>query len=162
MAALLLALGEAAVAGTPTTLEVDANARAAGNERPAAVALGRALLAHPLAAQIVKIRVERAGAHVVAGLTLSGVKLRRPVGSAEFLREANALVDRALAAEPQLEEVDVTVTIPLEAGIGPATNSDFGRATSRTVFTLTVRRAAPAVREAFWDAAWRAGLDRVR
>ena len=162
MAALVLALCDAAVGATPTTLEVDANARAAGNERPAAVALARTLLARPWAAQITRVRVERAGEHVVAGLTLSGVKLRRQVGSDEFLREANALVDLALQSAPELEEVDLTVTVPLEAGVGTATSGDFGRAGSRTVFTLTVRRAEPKAREAYFDPAWRSGLDRVR
>ena len=142
----------------PTALEVDANARAAGNDRPVAVAVARALLARPWSAQILRVRVEGAAAHRVAGITLSGVKLRRRLAPPAFLREANAIVDLALASAAGVEEVDLHVTVPLDVGAGIVTSGDYAHATTRTVFTLTVRRDEPRRREPYWNPAWRAGL----
>jgi hypothetical protein len=142
----------------PTTLEVDANARAVGNDRPAAVALARVLLARPWSAQILRIRVERAASHRVAGITLSGMKLKRRLAPPAFLREANAIADLALASDVQLEEVDLHVTVPLDVGVGTVTSGDYAHSATRTVFTLTVRRDEPRVREPYWNPGWRAGL----
>ena len=140
-AALLWAGGAAALARVPSTIELDAQARARGNDRPAAVALAGALLAHPWAAQITQVRVDRAGSHAVAGVVLSGVKFKAPVGAGEFLRQAQEIVALALRTTP-VEEVDLWTTIPLDAGVGAVTSGDFAKPTARTVFTLTVRRAA--------------------
>lgn len=141
----------------PTTLEVDSAARAAGNDRATALALARILLARRWSAQILKVRVERAGAHRVAGVVLSGVKLKRRLTPPAFLGEANAIVDLALRASA-VEEVDLWTTVPLNAGAGAVTSGDYAKPSSRTVFSLTVRRDAPNTRETYWDSAWRAGL----
>jgi hypothetical protein len=89
----------------------------------------------------VRVRVEQVDAHRVAGITLDGLKLKRRVKPAEFYREANRMIDIALA-QTDVEEADLRAFVP------PA----------RTVFTLTVRRADADLREPYWDPAWRAGL----
>ena len=134
-----------------------AEERATGNDRDAAVALAVALLPRPWTAQITEVRVERAGGHAVAGITQSGVKLRRAIDPPGFLREANAIVDLALQSS-DVEEVDLRAVVPLAVGAGTVTSPDFAHAVERTVFTLTVRRDRPGLREPYWNPVWRAGL----
>lgn len=136
-------------------LDVDARARAAGNARAEAEHLARALLSQPWAMQLIQVEVDRVGTHRVAGVTLLGVKRKRKVDAAEVLAQANRIVDLAFATDSELEEVDLRVTVPS----GRRTSAgDMDQIYDRAVFTLTVRRSAPRVREAYWDAAWRAGL----
>ena len=153
----LLSCAAPAAASLPSRVELAAAARAGGNDRATARALARALLARPWAAQIVKVRVERAGSHRVAGIVLSGVKLKRRISPAAFLAEANALVDMALRSS-SVEEVDLWATVPLGAGAGMVTSGDYAKPTSRTVFSLTARRDGAGAREPYWDPGWRAGL----
>jgi hypothetical protein len=142
-------------AAAPSLLEVDARARAAGNARIEAEQVARALLAHPWAMQVIEVLVDRAGTHRVAGVTLLGVKLKQRVDASGILAQANRLVDLALASDPRLEEVDLQVTVP--AG-NRRSAGDMDKVYDRAVFTLTVRRAKPQVREPYWDPVWRAGL----
>ena len=117
--------------------------------------VARALLAQPWAMQLIGVEVDRVGTHRVAGVTLLGVKLKQKVDAAGVLAQANRIVDLAFASDPQLEEVDLRVTVPS----GRRTSAgDMDQIYDRAVFTLTVRRSAPHVREAYWDPAWRAGL----
>ncbi|MGH7661649.1 MAG: hypothetical protein ACRENA_12150 [Vulcanimicrobiaceae bacterium] len=144
-----------AAAAMPSVLDVDARARAAGNQRIEAERVARALLAQPWAMQLIQVEVDRVGSHRVAGVTLLGVKLKRKIAAAGFLAQANRIVDITFASDSQLEEVDLRVTVPS----GPRGSAgDMDQVYDRAVFTLTVRRSSPRVREAYWDAAWRAGL----
>ncbi|MBV8150520.1 MAG: hypothetical protein JOY59_03095 [Candidatus Eremiobacteraeota bacterium] len=115
-----------------------------GNDPTDAGAIARAVLSRQWPAQVLDVRVDRAGAHAVAGLMLSGVKLKRRVGPAAFLADANRMIDVALSAAP-VEEVDLWVVVPRAPGV------------LDTVFTLTVRRGA-SNRHPYWDPRWRAGL----
>lgn len=143
----------------PSLIDVDAAARSAGNARADATRIARALLARDWAAQITQVRVDRVAEHRVAGITLLGVKLRHRVDSAEFLREANEVVDLALSTDGGLEEVDLRATVPAprRGSVG-----EMDQPFIATVFTLTVRRDAIRGRSAYWDPAWRAGLNPPR
>lgn len=144
-----------AAASVPSVLDVDARARAAGNARAEAEHVARALLAQRWAMQLIQVEVDQIGSHRVAGVTLLGVKLKQKVDAAGFLAQANRIVDLAFASDSELEEVDLRVTVPWGRR---SSAGDMDRIYDRAVFTLTVRRSAPHVREAYWDAAWRAGL----
>jgi hypothetical protein len=120
----------------------------------------------PLPAQLLKVRCERAGAHVDCGLTLSGVHFHRPLDAAAWNDEVVALVDGAFAAAPQVDVIDCWATVPLSAGKGAIVSGDFAQPTSATVFSVTVPRAERAALRArltsgqgiFWDPAFRASL----
>jgi hypothetical protein len=146
-------------------VEIEAQARAGGNRREEAVRLARALLAHRWPAQVLKVRVDGAGRHLVAGIVLSGVKFHAPLDDRAFLAEATSIVLRAFAASP-VEEVDIWATVPISVGKGAVVAGDFAQPTTRLVFSATVRRSAAAGETRalahgdvlFWDPAWRATL----
>ena len=137
---------------------VNAQARAQGNRRSDAVALGTALLTTRWPAQVLKVRIDGIGSHEVAGLVLSGVKFHTPVDAAAFTNEVIALVQRTFA-HSRVEEVDVWATVPLRAG-------DNAQPTTRTVYGVTIRRDEAATFAgrlhagggAFWDQAWKRSL----
>ena len=158
--------GRVPTARRPTQVEVNAAARSAGNRKAAAVALARILLAREWPAQLVKIRLDGVGSHLVAGLILAGTKFHRPLTRADFSAEVASLVERTLA-NSRVEEVDVWTTVPLAAPVGSAVSGDMAVPTSKIVFSVTVRRGAAAHggvrsllngRAAFWDPGWLASL----
>jgi hypothetical protein len=162
--ALACALPLFAQAAVPASVTARAESRAEGNDRARAVALGEALLGTLWPAQILKIRIDAALGHRVAGIVLSGVKFHEPLDEAGFLREVQAIVTRAFARVP-VEEVDLWTTVPLDAGKGAIVSGDLARPTARTVFSVTVRRPELPRLDAllhsggvFWDEAWRASL----
>jgi hypothetical protein len=91
-------------------------ARTAGSDLATARTIAAALLAHPLAAQLLRVRCERVGTHVDCGLVVSGVKFHRPLDLAAWNAEIATLIDGAFAAAPGVEEVDCWATVPLDAG----------------------------------------------
>ena len=130
--------------------------------------MARVLLAHTWPAQVLKVRVDGAGAHEVAGLVLSGVKFHEPLSPRGFLAEVTALAQATLRSSA-VEEVDVWTTVPLAVGKGAVVAGDFARPTTRIVFSATLPRAAAAPGVArylergdavFWDPAWKASLAR--
>jgi hypothetical protein len=141
--------------------EVDAYARAAGNRRADAVALGTVLFAQRRSAQVVKVRVDGAMSHEVAGLVVSGVKFHAPLSQSEFTDEVIDLVRTTFAAS-RVEEVDVWATVPLATEAGAIVSGDMAQPTSRTVFAVSVRRAegpdyATRIRrgtDVYWDPAF--------
>jgi hypothetical protein len=141
--------------------EVDAYARAAGNRRADAIALGTALFAEQRSAQVVKVRVDEAMSHEVAGLVISGVKFHAPLSQSEFTDEVIDLIRTTFAAS-RVEEVDVWATVPLAAEAGAIVSGDMAQPTSRTVFAVSVRRAegpdyASRIRrgtDVYWDPAF--------
>ncbi|MGD0472028.1 MAG: hypothetical protein ABSB70_02305 [Candidatus Velthaea sp.] len=149
-----------AIAGPLSASDVAqrAAARARGSDRATAVALGRALLADPLPAQLIQIRCERAGAHRICGLVLSGVKFKHPLDRQGFLAEVRALVKGAFS-HAALEEVDLWTTVPLGLGKGLVVSGDAAVPTTATVFAVTVPRTALAElssrldsgRNVYWD-----------
>jgi hypothetical protein len=164
VAALLACVAPASA--TPAT-EAEALARAAGNRPDVAVRIGRALFRTVWPAQLVKIRVDGVGTHVVAGLVISGVKFHSRLGAAAFSREVAALVGGAFGAS-DVEEVDVWATVPLAAVPRETVGGDLAQPTTRIVYAASVprtERAAFAARlrrgdDVYWDPGWRARLGR--
>jgi hypothetical protein len=143
-------------------------ARAAGSDLATARTIAAVLLAHPLAAQLLRVRCERVGTHVDCGLVVSGVKFHRPLDLAAWNAEIATLIDGAFAAAPGVEEVDCWATVPLDAGKGSVVSGDFAKPTAATVFSITVPRAQRGAVRArlgsgeglFWDPAFRAALSK--
>jgi hypothetical protein len=110
------------------------------------------------------VRCERTGTDAFCGLTLSGVKFHRRMDTAAFRAEVDALVRGALAVDASIAEVDLWVTVPLDAGQGAIVSGDFAQPSSATVFATTVPRAQAAQPSAganvFWDPKFRAELAR--
>lgn len=158
----LLAFGLSSVAADAQ--DARAEGRAAGGDRATAVRVAHALLSQPLALQLTRVRCERVGATGFCGLTLSGVKFHRRVDTAAFRAEVDALVHGAFAADPALAEVDLWVTVPVDAGKGAIVSGDFAMPSAATVFATTVPRAKAARPsegpDVFWDPAFRTELDR--
>jgi len=139
-----------------------AQERATGGDRATAVRVAHALLARPLALQLMHVRCERTGNADYCGLTLSGVKFHRRVDTAGFRAEVDALVRGAFAVDPAIAEVDLWVTVPADAGKGAVVRGDFAQPSSATVFATTVPRApgarASAGANVFWDPTFRSEL----
>lgn len=154
-----------ASAGGSSLADVDAAARAAGNRKAVAVAIGRRLFANLRPVQILKVRVDGVGTHEIAGLVLSGVKFHGPVGPRDFGNEVAEVVRETFAAS-DVEEVDVWATVPLKVGEHAVVAGDKAEPTTRIVYGITVRRdeAPPpfarvaAGTGAYWDPVWKAGL----
>ncbi len=141
-------------------------ARSSGSDRATAQRIASALLARPLAAQLLRVRCERVGPHTDCGLVLSGRKFHRRLDVAGWNAEVASLIDAAFAAAPGVEEVDCWATVPIGTGFGVVVSGDYAKPTSATVFSITVPRTKrEAVRAqlregggVFWDAAFRASL----
>jgi hypothetical protein len=163
----LAALPPVAARAGGSEAEVDAYARAAGNRRADAVALGTVLFARQRSAQVVKVRVDGAMSHEVAGLVISGVKFHAPLSQSAFTDEVIDLVRTTFAAS-RVEEVDVWATVPLATEAGAIVSGDMAQPTSRTVFAVSVRRAegenfASRIRrgtDVYWDPAFVASFAR--
>jgi hypothetical protein len=155
--------------GIPATADLDAAARAAGNHKQEAYQLGRVLFATVWPAQILKVRVDGAGSHRVAGLLLSGVKFHHGLDVAGFTDEVVRIAQRTFAAS-SVEEVDIWAVVPLPIDKATAKNlvvsGDYAQPTARTVFAVTVLRSgADALTrrilqgdDVFWDPGWKAIL----
>lgn len=161
MAAGVSASAEAATAQPPLYV-VNAHARAMGTRQDTAVRIGLRLFTTHWAAQILRIYVDGAGSHQVAGVVLSGVKFHRPLTRALFLNEVASIIGQTFAAAP-VEEVDLWCVVPLAVGKGAIVSGDLAQPTDRTVFSVTVRRAdvsrtarAASIggRTLYWDARW--------
>lgn len=132
-----------AVTRSPSLATVDANARAEGNRRAAAVALGSVLFRRVWPAQILKVRIDGIGRNEVAGLALSGVKFHGRVDPCAFAHEVADLVRLSFAAVP-VSEVDVWATTPLDVARGTVVAGDNAQPTARVVFGATIPRAQAA------------------
>lgn len=151
----------------PGVGRTDAFARAAGNEKRIAVAIGRTVFTTEWPAQVLNVYADGIPGHSVAGLRVSGVHFHHRLTREEFIMEIGALVQRTFRAS-SVEEVDVWATVPLRVGKDIVVAGDLARPTSRTVFTLSVRSGESAgsflrrMRQGdgvFWDQEWaRTGL----
>lgn len=157
------ALGARAYASVPTVAELDATSRAAGNRLDVATAVGRKIFEQTWPAQISQISANAVGSHLIVGIRLWGVKFHRPLTKAEFVGQVTDLVVRAFAAAPTAEEVDLWASVPIAVGKGTIVSGDLAKPTSRTVFSLSVRRgeSQTAIAEraglgigVFWDEEW--------
>lgn len=149
-------------AGNGSLDAVDAYARAGGTNKPLAVEVGKKLFQQEWPAQILKIYVDSAGRHHIAGVKISGVKFHHALSHAQFLDEVVDIVNQAFLAAP-LEEVDVWCVVPLDVGKRITVSGDHAQATDRSVFTVTVRRGESpralrariaGAKTVYWDTFW--------
>jgi hypothetical protein len=166
--ALALALAFACSAGVafarvPSVADLDASARAAGNRMDVARDVGESIFSTAWPVQVSQISANEMDSHLIVGIRLWGVKFHHPLTRRDFVDEIAALVGAAFAAAPKSEEVDVWASVPIDVAKDVVVNGDLAKPTSRTVFSLTVRRgekpAAIADRAygnagVFWDEAW--------
>lgn len=147
---------------SPGVDRLDANARAAGNRKAMAVAIGRSIFATEWPAQVTNVYADGIAGHDIAGLRVSGSHFHHSLSRDEFAGEIVALVQRAFAAAP-VEEVDVMTSVPLRVGKDVVVAGDLAKPTSRLVFTVTVRRGESAaallsrIRSGsgvYWDQEW--------
>jgi hypothetical protein len=146
----------------PGVGRTDAYARAAGNEKAVAVTIGRALFTTEWPAQVLNVYADGIAGHNVAGLRVSGVRFHHALTREEYISEIAALVQKTFEAS-SVEEVEVWATVPLRVGKDIIVAGDLARPTSRTVFTLSVRRGESSTsfirrmrqgQGVFWDQEW--------
>ncbi|HEV3152543.1 MAG TPA: hypothetical protein VGZ02_01920 [Candidatus Baltobacteraceae bacterium] len=162
-AAALIVLAQALFPTAPPGVSSsDAVARASGNMKPAAIQIGRALFATQWPAQVLNVYADGFGGFRVAGLHLSGVRFHHALTRAQFESEITELVARTFAVSG-VDEVDVWASVPLRVGKDIVVSGDLAKPTSRTVFTVSVRRGErPDALEGrlrqgtgvFWDQDW--------
>lgn len=121
-------------------MESDVSARASGSDRETSRVIARSLFARIQPAQILKVTVDRAGDHRVAGIIVSGVKFHAPLNRGGFTDEVISLVEQSFAAAP-VEEVDVQAVVPIALGRGTVVSGDNAQPAFRDVFTLTASRS---------------------
>jgi hypothetical protein len=156
--------GGRTLGAVPSVADLDAAARAAGNRIDLATAIGKSVFSTAWSAQVSQVSANAVGAHVIVGIRLWGVKFHRPMTRNQFVGEVASLVGRAFAAAPEVEEVDVWASVPITVGKGVIVSGDLAKPTTRTVFSLSVKRGEPAAAVvartsapdggAFWDASW--------
>jgi len=124
--------------------------------------IGKSLFRTTWPAQVLNVYADGIGDYVVAGLRISGVHFHRTLTRDQFLDEIAELVRRAFAASPA-KEIDVWASVPLDVGKGVVVAGDLAKPTSRTVFTVSVRRGENAAAllsrmrrgdGIFWDQDW--------
>ncbi|NNM98317.1 MAG: hypothetical protein HKL91_00765 [Candidatus Eremiobacteraeota bacterium] len=146
-AAISLAIPTSATAATPappSIARVDAVARARGNRRALAVAIGERLFTHVLPVQLLEIRASGLGNRAYVGLRFSGEKFHGSVSKAELDRELADAVETAFAVSQQIREVDCWIVVPIPVAPGTVVSGDKAMPTERDVFTLSVRRGESA------------------
>lgn len=127
-----------------------------------AVAIGRELFKTRWPAQVLNVYADGFAGHDIAGLRLSGEHFHHALTRAEFLKEVASLVKEAFEAAP-VDEVDVWASVPLRVGKDVVVAGDLARPSSRSVFTVSVRRGEPqdvllrrlrASAGIYWDQEW--------
>jgi hypothetical protein len=147
---MLMGLG---YAYAPSVAELDATSRAAGNRLEVAERIGERVFRTQWPAQVSQISANAAGKHLIVGIRLWGVKFHRPITRGEFLSEVSSLIATAFAAAPEAEEVDLWASVPIAVGKGVVVSGDLAKPTTRTVYSISVRRGRkPGL--AFWDQEW--------
>lgn len=124
----------------PSVADLDAHSRAGGNRLDIATTVGEQIFNTTWPAQVLQVLANQDGTHIVLGLRINGVKFHGTLTRDAFEREIMDLVSRAFAAAPEAEEVDLWVTVPISVGKGIVVSGDLAKPTTRTVFTISVRR----------------------
>jgi hypothetical protein len=139
-----LVLALVLIAASPSVADLDAHSRAGGNRLDIATTVGEQIFSTTWPAQVLQVLANEDGADVVLGLRLNGVKFHGTMTRDAFEHEVTDLVARAFAAAPAAEEVDLWVTVPIDVGKGIVVSGDLAKPTTRTVFTISVRRSETA------------------
>jgi hypothetical protein len=164
-AALALGIARAvAVAYAPSVADLDAAARAVGNRRDLAEHIGKSIFSTRWSAEVSQISANSLAGHLIVGIRILGVKFHRPMTRDEFVSEIVALVELTFAAAPATEEIDLWASVPIGVEKGEIVSGDLAKPTSRTVFSLTVRKGEPSSSlrarigqesdGVFWDQPW--------
>lgn len=151
-----------AFAVSPTVAQLDAEARAVGNRRDLAQHIGDVVFATRWPAEVTQISANQLDGHLIVGIRVLGVKFHEAMTRDAFVDEALTLVQQAFDAAPDAEEVDLWASVPISVAKGVVVSGDLAKPTSRTVFSLSVRRgeSAASIRAralsggAFWDSTW--------
>lgn len=147
---------------SPGVDRLDAAARAGGNRKAMAIAIGRSLFATQWPAQVLNVYADGRNGHDIAGLRVSGVHFHHPLTRGEFIAQITDLAQQAFAAAP-VDEVDIWASVPLRVGKDVVVAGDIAKPTSRTVFTVTVLRgeSVDSLRRrlqqgdgVYWDQDW--------
>jgi hypothetical protein len=156
-----------AVAHAPSVADLDAVARATGNRGDIAQRIGRTIFRTQWPAEVNQVSANELDKHLIVGVRMWGVKFHYPLTREQFVDEVVSLAADIFSAAPDAEEIDFWVSVPIEVDKGEIVNGDLAKPTSRTVFSLTVRRAErpQSLREramqasdgVFWDAPWARG-----
>jgi hypothetical protein len=155
--------GGAAIASAPTVAQVDAAARAVGNRRDVAEQIGTVIFATRWPAEVSQISANELAGHLIVGIRVLGVKFHEQMRRSDFADEVVTLVEKAFAAVPSAEEVDLWASVPISVAKGVIVSGDLAKPTSRTVFSISVRRGEDAAslrariqrsEGVFWDDAW--------
>jgi hypothetical protein len=153
--ALVLVLSLLPAVARADVAEFDASARAAGNMKRLAVAIGDRIFATQWPAEVAQVAADGVGGHVVVGVRIWGVKFHRPLTRAQFLAEVDSIVALVFAKAPRVEEVDVWAAVPIPVPRGAIVSGPYAIPTTRPVFTLVVRRGKnPATARTFWNEEW--------
>lgn len=161
-AALFTGACGSALAYSPTVAQLDAEARAVGNRRDLAEHIGDVVFATQWPAEVTQISANQLDGHLIVGVRVLGVKFHETMTREAFINEALTLVQEAFAAAPDAEEVDLWASVPISVAKGVVVSGDLAKPTSRTVFSLTVRRGESdaSIRAraesggVFWNPVW--------
>ena len=148
----------------PSVADLDASARAVGNRRDIAQKIGEAVFSTRWSAQVSQISANQLGSHLIVGIRIWGVKFHHPMTRAQFVDEVVSLTKMTFTAAPSVEEIDLWASVPISVAKGVIVSGDLAKPSSRTVFSLTVRRSESdaslrarlggASDDVFWDAQW--------
>jgi hypothetical protein len=151
-------------ASTPSVADLDAAARAVGNRRDIAVRIGQEVFDTRWPAEVSQISANELNGHLIVGIRIWGVKFHQPMTREQFVSEVITLIERSFEAAPTIEEIDAWASVPISVGKGVVVSGDLAKPTSRTVFSLSVRRgetaasiqarAAQSSDGVFWDDDW--------
>ncbi len=123
-----------------TVANLDAHARAGGNRKDLALAIGERVFAEEWPAQVFQVLVNQVGTHVVVGMRVSGTHFHEPISRAQFDAEIEQLASDTFAAVPQAEELDIWTTVPIPVYKGEIVSGDLAKPAWRNVFTISVMR----------------------
>jgi hypothetical protein len=163
LAALTLCTAVARASSPPPLAEVDAEARASGNRKDIATAIGDKLFATTWPAQVSQVSANQLGSHLVVGIRIWGVKFHQQMTRGQYLSEVLSLIQKTFTVDRAIEEIDLWTSVPIVVGKDVIVSGDLAKPTSRVVYSITVRRgessAALAARAAgtngvFWDEEW--------
>jgi hypothetical protein len=143
----LIAVGTAgapADAYEPSVAQLDAAARATGNEIAIAERIGETIFATHWAAEVSQISANSLAGHLIVGIRIQGVKFHRQLTREEFAAEIVALAGATFATATATEEIDIWASVPIAVAKGVVVSGDLAKPTTRTVFSISVRRGESA------------------
>jgi hypothetical protein len=121
-------------------IDARVNARTGGNRLDGAHKIARVIFAKVWPVQILKIRLDGVENHEIAGVLLEARDFHRALNWGDFSGEIEGVVSKIFAVR-SVEEVDVWGVVPIPVAANAIVSGDYAVPTTRTVFSVTVRRA---------------------